>query len=125
MRILIICTSLYGGGAEKIISLISQKIKGQIIIATFNRKQKILPYGGHVINLNFRPTNNYLLKVINAFIRIFTISHLKKRIHPDVVISFMQPPNLLNLITKDQARTIISIRNFDIILMLNSYNCSK
>jgi glycosyltransferase involved in cell wall biosynthesis len=27
----------------------------------------------------------------------------------------MQPPNLLNLITKDKAKTIISIRNFDII----------
>lgn len=115
MRILIICTSLYGGGAEKIISLISQKIEGQIIIATFNRKQKILPYGGHVVNLNFKPTNNYLKKVINSFIRIRTISHLKKRIKPDVVISFMQPPNLLNLITKDKAKTIISIRNFDII----------
>lgn len=115
MRILIICTSLYGGGAEKIISLISQKIEGQIIIATFNRKQKILPYGGHVVNLNFKPTNNYLKKVINSFIRIRTISHLKKRIKPDVVISFMQPPNLLNLMTKDKAKTIISIRNFDII----------
>jgi len=115
MRILIICTSLYGGGAEKIISLLSQKINGQIIIATFNRKKKILPYGGHVINLNFKPTKNFLRKAINFFIRIYTVSQLKKRIKPDVVISFMQPPNLLNLITKDNAKTIISIRNFDII----------
>ena len=113
MRVLILCTSLYGGGAEKIISLLSLGLVKPPLIAVFNRKPKEHPYGGHLINLSFPPTKNPIKKVINAIRRIWKVRYLKRRMDPDVVISFMQAPNILNVLTKRNEQVVVSIRNND------------
>ncbi|MFY0626328.1 MAG: glycosyltransferase [Reichenbachiella sp.] len=114
MKVLILCTSLYGGGAEKIVSLISQKLVPSPLIGIFNKKPKQHPYGGHIINLKFGPANNFLFKIVNSIKRIYIVKKLKERYKPDIVISFMQGPNLLNVLTKKKERVIISIRNNDV-----------
>ena len=83
------------------------------MIAVFTKKPIQLPYRGHLIDLKFKPANNFFSKIINFFIRWKKIHTIKKRLNADVVVSFMQAPNVLNLLTKNTAQTIISIRNYD------------
>lgn len=112
-KVLILCTSIYGGGAEKTVAQLSHHIKGSPIIAVFNKKERSLKYKGHLINLNFKPSNGLLRKVYQSIRRIIVVYSIKKRLKPDVVISFMQAPNLLNVLTKGKERVVISIRNYD------------
>ena len=53
------------------------------------------------MNLKFKPTSNPILKVINFFRRLLKISIVKKRLKADVVVSFMQAPNIISLRNHD------------------------
>lgn len=85
-----------------------------------------------MIDLNTKQTNNVLKKVKNVWIRFKKIKQIKKKYKIDCSISFLTGPNLLNVLTKNKDKTIISIRNnlkkknfSKIVEWINKFTCKK
>lgn len=68
---------------------------------------------GEIHNLHFEPQKSYARKLFSFYRRVKAVKSLKKRIRPDVSISFMTQPNILNVVSKVKGeRVFASIRNY-------------
>ncbi|EEV38226.2 hypothetical protein ECBG_00495 [Enterococcus casseliflavus EC20] len=106
--------TLSGGGAERAISNLSLNLnadtKKKIIL--FGKNSKIsYPYEGEIIFLDKLNLNKMYKKIFAFFLRLSNLSKLKKDDPLMVNISFLEYPNLLNILTKKYGKTIISVRN--------------
>lgn len=113
-NIAIIIPELAGGGAERVVSNLSlyfpEEFKRYIIV--YDKTNISYPYNGHLIDLNTRATRNPFGKAINLIKRIFKIRKIKKEYKIDTTISFMEGPNIVNILTKSEDKVIVSVRNF-------------
>ena len=115
-RIGFIIPTLSNGGAERVVSLLSQyfsdKENYKVFIFLF-KNDVVYNYGGKLINLNlnFNKNRNPIIKYSNWKNAISIMNYEKKRRNLDVVISFLTYSNLLNIFSKNKENTIISIRN--------------
>lgn len=106
--------TLSTGGAERVVSNISlnlpDKYEKEIIL--FGSSCKIdYPYGGKLTYLDKIQHKNIFYKIYALLFRIKKIKEIKK-FNPNVaVISFLEYPNLINLLTRKHGKTIISVRN--------------
>lgn len=101
------------GGAERVISNLSLNLSDDIEknIVLFGRNQKITyPYKGNIISLDKRNNSDLFNKIKNFFLRLYEVKKIKKD-SSSITISFLEYPNLLNLLTKNNGKTIISVRN--------------
>ena len=112
-NILFIAKKLANGGSERVIASLADRLKDKynvIIVAFKNDKPDYFP-DVKIIDLKTPRTTNYLKKVKYVFVRYKAIKKIKQQYNIDCSISFMTQPNLLNLLTKNKEKTIISIRN--------------
>ncbi len=106
--------NLADGGAERVVSNLSinmsNKFEKKIIL--FGSKCKVeYPYSGELVYLDRIFEKNILFKIYSLFSRTKKIKRMKEE-NPNVpMISFLEYPNLINLLTRKYGKTIISVRN--------------
>lgn len=106
--------TLSKGGAERTVSnltlQLSPDIEREIIL--FGSQTRIdYPFEGALRYIDQTQRNSVLNKFLTIARRAANLKRLKKQ-HPDATfISFLEYPNLLNLLSVREARTIISVRN--------------
>lgn len=113
-NILLIITKLNNGGAEKNIVLLADRLKimYNVIIVTFDNSKQEYYTNAPIIDLKIGKQKNKILKMINIIKRKERIKEIKKNYGIDCSISFLTGPNFINIISKRNEKTIISIRNY-------------
>lgn len=121
-NIAIIIPSLRGGGAERVASLLSQVLseKYNVYLIIFNGEGKVYSYGGKLIDLNIKSHPNYFIKLVNVIKRIYKVKKVKKRYNINTTFSFSNGPNIVNVLSKIEDKTVISVRTH-----LSKYKRSK
>jgi len=114
-NIAILIPQLGGGGAERVASNLSlylsdDKYNKYIIVNDDERLD--YPYKGHLISLKTKATKNIFGKIINLVKRIFKLKRIKKKYKIDTTISFLSGPNINNILSRENDKIIISVRNF-------------
>lgn len=106
--------TLSKGGAERTVSNLtlnmSPEIEKEIIL--FGSENRIdYPFSGILRYIDQTKKNTILNKFLTIFRRSWNLRKLKKDNPQAAFISFLEYPNLLNLMSCRTARTIISVRN--------------
>lgn len=112
-NILIIIDKISNGGAQRAaVNLANGLSKSyNVILATFEIKEDNYECSSKIINLNCGKTNNKISKVYNMLKRIHKIRKIKRENNITHSISFLTVPNFINICTKLNDKTIVSIRN--------------
>ena len=115
-NILFFIFRLYGGGAERTVSNLSQAFgdKYNIKIAIYDIEERTYPYAGELIRIKLPFSKNVaengkIARAIRLLVLLFKLRRLKKKHAINVCISFSEQANIINLITGG-SRTIISVR---------------
>lgn len=107
--------TLSTGGAERTVSNLSLKLNESFNkeIVLFGKKASIdYAYKGKLMYLDkIDEDKNIGLKLLALFSRLNKLKTLKRKDHDTVNISFLEYPNVLNLLTKGKTRNVISVRN--------------
>jgi glycosyltransferase involved in cell wall biosynthesis len=111
-RILILTTSIAGGGAERTAALLSQHLDADVTLAVYETRRESYPHGGNFLNLKFTRSRGPLAKARSYMSRLRRLRRLKEQLQVDATISLLDPPNVMNLLSRGRGKTIISIRNY-------------
>ncbi|WP_027339032.1 glycosyltransferase [Halonatronum saccharophilum] len=105
--------TLTNGGAERVVSNLScglsDNIDSKIIL--YNGNKIDYPYKGEIIDLNITTSSNPVSKLKALFKRIYRLKKIKKENNMEKTISFLDNPNIVNLLSRGKGETIISVRN--------------
>jgi glycosyltransferase involved in cell wall biosynthesis len=96
MKILVVIPSLCRGGAERVVSLLTQEWNGnghEVQVAVFDASNAAYAHGGRLIDLALPAANGTPTKVVNAVRRVFRLAALMCEERPDRIISFMESAN--------------------------------
>lgn len=113
-RVYFFIGTLSKGGAERTVSTLSQHLSPdiEIKILLFGTNTRIdYPASGDLIYLDQTRFNTQVNKFLTIFTRAQRIRQLKRQDPDAVFISLLEYPNLLNVLSARQARTILSVRN--------------
>lgn len=115
-KILIIISTLTGGGAERAVSSITTNlpanVEADLLLNSISEKD--YPTNANIITLNMKPRiKKNIIYHLFAFIkRIHLIKELKKKNKYDGCYSFLESANFANILTgKKYCKTIVSVRN--------------
>lgn len=116
-NILFFIYRLYGGGAERVVSNLSQALSDRynITIAVFSDEEKTYPYNGDLVRIRLpyskNPSkNNQFKRMIRFFVLVKELRKLKKRKDINVSISFSEQANIINVLSRMKDRICISMR---------------
>ena len=100
MKVLVVIPTVHGGGAQRVISLLTQEWarSHQVMIAHFDPSMPSYDYGGQIVDLRVPGSANLLKKVYNASARSARVVGLLRREQPDLVISFTEGANFPTII---------------------------
>ena len=95
MKILVVVPSLRGGGAERVVSLLTTEWAKhhEVLIVLFDSSSLDYPYGGRIIDLQLPASDTVIKKVFNAGARLTRLIGVLRRERPDRVFSFMESAN--------------------------------
>jgi glycosyltransferase involved in cell wall biosynthesis len=112
-NIMFIIQALSNGGAERIMSYLTQGFSGaeNKYLVVYHLSESEYKYDGVLINLDIKPSRHKIVKVINYFRRIFKLRKLKRELNIDKAISLLDSPNIVNILSKGREQVVISIRN--------------
>ncbi len=112
-NIMILTTKLSNGGAEKAASLLANNLskKYNVYLTVFDNSTQDYETNVDIIDLKTRITSNIFKKIFNFIKRICLLKKIKKEYKIDCTISFLTGPNLVNVLSKEKDKTIVSIRN--------------
>ena len=112
-NIMVLVTKLSNGGAEKAALQLAENLSKtyNVYLTVFDNSIQDYETKVTVIDLKTKITHNAIIKAINSFKRIFKVKKIKKKYNIDCTISFLTGPNLINVLSKKQDKTIVSIRN--------------
>lgn len=113
-RVLFVIETLRGGGAERALSnIVTHFPDGWNIDILINDKTLIeYPYRGNILTLSSPEKKSPLYFIKNVIIRILYLIKIKKRNKYDACVSFLEGPNISNIISGNKyCKTIVSIRN--------------
>ncbi len=119
MKILILISSLEGGGAERIASRVANALaeRHQVHIMPFSAASSPYPISDkvHIDNAGLydlrkksRLPFRFLISIVYGY---FFLSFVRLRFRPDVTLSFLKKPSLLNAFALGGGRKIMSERN--------------
>lgn len=117
MKVLVIIPSLHRGGAERVVSLLSQEWAKQhhVKLAVFDATTPAYAYGGELIDLGLAARAGLYGKLENAITRIRKLYRLIHDEQPDRIISFMESANfpaiLASLLAGKRRQLSVSVRN--------------
>lgn len=112
-NIAIIIPSLKGGGAERVVSLISQKLssKYNLFLIVFDSEDMAYSYGGNLVDINIKSHNNILFKIINVIRRVCRVSKVKRKYNIKSSISFLTSANIINILSRVDDKIFISVHS--------------
>ena len=117
-NILFFVYRLYGGGAERVVSNLSIAFgdQYQIKIAIYGEQPKSYPHKGELIKINLPfskdPTSNtWWKRSVRFVVLIYKLKQLKRKHKIEVTISFGEQPNIINILTRNKKKTILSVRS--------------
>ncbi|MFC4735147.1 glycosyltransferase [Bacillus daqingensis] len=114
-EICLIIPSLRKGGAERVVSRLSYLFsqKGyKVNICLFDDNNIDYPYEGELFSIN-SPSKKGIFKALNILLRTYRLNKYKNEFKPNVIMySFGNSANLINVLTTNKQKTIISIRGF-------------
>ncbi len=98
-KIMIVAPNLKRGGAERVLSELSQEwsCSYEVIFILFDNNNIAYDYRGKVISLNTPANNSFILKTLNFFKRIIRLVKLLKVEKPKTIISFTESANFVTL----------------------------
>jgi glycosyltransferase involved in cell wall biosynthesis len=119
MKILILISSLEGGGAERIASRVASALadKHEVHIMPFSSASSPYPISEKVkvdnaglfdLRKKSRLPFRFLISIVFGY---FFLSFIRLRFRPDVTLSFLKKPSLLNAFALGGGRKIMSERN--------------
>lgn len=117
MNLLIVISSMDGGGAARIVGNITCRLpeNWNIDILLNNSEEIVFPYRGNIVSLNIKLADNRLnfFYLLNVFIkRIKKIQELKKQQRYDCCISYLDSANVVNVLCRDnRCKTVLNIVN--------------
>ena len=92
MKVLAIIDIPRGGGAQRVMSVLTQEwVKHhQVMTVFFDASNPRCDYGGQIVDLCVPASGNPLRKVYNGGLRVMRLSNLLRRECPDRIISFLE-----------------------------------
>lgn len=117
MKILVIIPSLHRGGAERVVSNLTQEWAKHhaVTLVVFDATSPAYPHGGKQVDLGLAAHSGIARKLLNAFARVFRLARVIRQVQPDRIISFMESANfpaiLAALAVGRLDRLIVSVRN--------------
>ncbi len=114
MKITFVISSLGSGGAERVLSILANKLVNNhnVTIITFANNESFYPLNNKIkhIKLNLlKESKNIFQSFVNSFKRIVILTKTIKQENPDIVITFMTQTNILAIIASKIARKKIII----------------
>ena len=108
-KVMFIIPHLGSGGAERVVANLCNGLADyERIVLIF---ENIIKYNveAQVISINSPASQSLLRKLLNFPIRYLKIKRIKKETNPNFTVSFLEPANLFNVLTKmDNQKTILS-----------------
>lgn len=111
-KVFIIVSVLKDGGAQRAAGNISMALENEydISFVTFSADNAAYPHGGTLYDLHLPRKKGLVGGTINELKRARALGKLKKKLSPDICISFLDDANLPNVLTKGSGRTVVSLR---------------
>ena len=114
-KIGLLITKLNGGGAERTaanLSSLFDEYGEEVYLITFDGSNITYPYKGKLIDLSLGINKNVFDAIKKNIKRIIKVKKIKKKYNLDVCISFLDTPNLVNVLSGGKCKKIVSIRNY-------------
>lgn len=105
---------LKNGGAERVLSTISMNLDENIdqYIFTWNGKDADYDFNGKIVEINVQNSTNLIKNIGVLFKRVREVKKYKKKYKIDTCISHLEGPNIVNLLSKGNEKTVITVHNF-------------
>ena len=116
-KIFFVVPSLNKGGAERVVSLLSNYFSQhyQVKVISLNSELPQYHLKADFVSLNSNSNKNIFIKLVNIFIRLFSLRNIIKKESPDLVISFMESANIPSILATRFLRwngsLMVSVRN--------------
>lgn len=115
-KIGLLIPALNGGGAERVVSRLTGILgrEYEVFLILFEDTYIKYDYKAQLINLNIKSQNGCILKKIFLPIRRYKkLKRIKKELNLDVVISFLDSANIVNILSRiPTCKTVVSVRNY-------------
>lgn len=113
-RVAILIPNLRNGGAERVASNLSCTLadRYEVYMVVYGGANPDYPHGGSLINLDSEATGNPVKKLWKLVDRVRRLKQVKKTYQIDASISFMEGPNIVNILSRVNDRIIVSVRIF-------------
>lgn len=111
----LLISELNSGGAERVVSRVSKilEAKYNIYVILFEDTYMEYDHGGTLVNLNAPSRSGALSKILLMLERIRKLRKKKKELKLDLVISFLDSPNMVNILSNVKGcKSAVSIRNY-------------
>lgn len=116
MKIGLYINSFGGGGAERVVSRLSEILasNGQdVYVIISDSSEMAYPVSGVFVPMQIA-TGSGISKLIVAWKRILALKRIKMEFNLDVVVSFLTPANCVNVLSKvNGCKSYVSIRNYE------------
>lgn len=114
-KVMFLMTGLHYGGMERVIfiahSLLKEKYDVSVVTLYANNADYMPTF--EYIDLNCPPMSGKLSKIFNTVKRCIAVKKIKKKIKPDIVMSFGTAANFSNVISKGKDKVVVGIRSYD------------
>jgi glycosyltransferase involved in cell wall biosynthesis len=115
MKVALIIKDLRHCGAQRVMSRLSfilSEAGHEVYMVLLSGREIDYEYAGELIVVSSTIKNGLLGKILTTIKRTKDLKKIKKTYHFDAAISFLDTPNISNLLTKDKEKVFVSVRNF-------------
>jgi glycosyltransferase involved in cell wall biosynthesis len=119
-NVLLLINQLYGGGAQKVIANLSIYLSEyyNVTLAIYNDTDKVVfEHKGELVKLSLpyaedTHSNPLHKRVMRSFSLLRQVRKLKRTKQIDATISFMEASNIINVLTRQNDKIMISVRSY-------------
>ncbi|RGX08019.1 glycosyltransferase [Paraclostridium sordellii] len=110
----LIIPSMKNGGAERVLSTMSLNFDKDIeqYIYVWDGEKADYEYKGNLIDLGIENKTNLFANVVVLIKRVLKIRKYKKEHKIETSISFLEGPNIVNILSRYKEKVIITVHNF-------------
>lgn len=112
-NVLLLIPEMCVGGAQRSLASLSVELARQynVWLVVFN-KDMLAPYtmGGELLSLDVFVGNSWLAKITSFYRRVISLKQLKRKLHIQASISFLEGADYVNILARENDKIIISIR---------------